>query len=58
MFKDLNEVPPSDDWLTYEHIDAEANKKIDKNKIQLAGYEKEKETKNYMESLNHNPNWL
>ena len=58
MFKDLNEVPPSDDWFLYEYIDAEFNKKLDKTKRRLTGGEMEKETKNYLESLNHNPNWL
>ena len=32
MFKDLNEVPPSDYWFPYEYIDAEVNKKLDKSK--------------------------
>ena len=27
VFKDLNEVPPSDDWFPYEYIDAEVNRK-------------------------------
>ena len=58
MFKDLNEVPPSDDCLPYEYIDAEINKKSDKTKARLAGNEIEKDTKHYMEYLNHNPNWL
>ena len=58
LFKDLNEVPPSDGWLPYEYIDAEVNKKLDKTKGRLAGNEMEKETKHYVESLNHNPNWL
>ena len=46
MFKDLKEVPQSDDWLPYEYIDAEVKKKADKTKGQLAGDEMEKETKN------------
>ena len=58
MFKDLNEVPPSDYRFPYEYIDAEVNKKVDKTKGQLAGNEMEKETKYYVESLNNNPNWL
>ena len=58
MFKDLNEVLPSDDWVPYEYIDAEVKKKIDKTKRQLAGDEMEKETKHYVEYLNHNSNWL
>ena len=39
VFKDLNGVPPSDDWLSYEYIDAEVNKKLDKTKLLLAGNE-------------------
>ena len=58
MFKYLNEVPPLDDWLLYEYIDDEANKKLDKTKVQLAGNKMEKETKHYMEYLNNDPNWL
>ena len=58
MFKYLNEVPPSDDWFPYEYIDAEVNNKLDKTKGQLAGDEMEKETKHYVEYLNHDPNWL
>ena len=58
LFKDLNEVPQSDDWFPYEYIDAEVKKKIDENKRQLAGDEMKKETKHYVESINHDPNWL
>ena len=58
VFKDLNEVPPSDDWFPYEYIDAEVNKKLDKTKGRLACDEMENETKHYMESLNRDPNWL
>ena len=41
VFKDLNEVPPSDDWFSYEYIDDEVNNKVDKTKGQLAGNEME-----------------
>ena len=58
MFKYLNEVPPSDDWFKYEYIDADINKKLDKTKGRLAGDEMEKETKHYVEYLNHDLNWL
>ena len=58
MFKDLNEVPPSDYWFPYEYIDAEFKKKLDKTKGRLIGNEMENETKHYVESLNHDPNWL
>ena len=44
VFKYLNEVTPSDDWLPYEYIDAEVNKKVYKTKGQLADDEMEKET--------------
>ena len=56
MFKDLDEVSPSDDWFPYEYIDAEVKKKIDKTKGKLADNEMEKETKHYVEYLNHDPN--
>ena len=58
MFKDLNEVLLSYYWFTYEYIDAEVNNKLGKTKGRLAGDEMGKETKHYMESLNHGPNWL
>ena len=58
MFKDLNEVPPSDDWFPYEYIDAEVNKKLDETKGRLAGNDMEKETKHYVEYFNHDPNRL
>ena len=58
MFKDLNDFPPSDDWLPNEYINAEVKKKVDKTKGQHAGDEMENETKHYVESLNHNTNWL
>ena len=32
VFKDLNEVPPSDDWFPYGYIDAEVNKCFEKPK--------------------------
>ena len=58
MFNDLNEFPPSDYWFPYEYIDAEVNNKLYKTKGQISGDEMGKETKHYMESLNHYPNWL
>ena len=58
VLKYLNEVSPSDYWFPYKYIDAEVNKKLDKTKGRLAGGEMEKETNNYVESLNHDPNWL
>ena len=58
VFKDLNEVPPSDYWFPYEYIDAEVNNKLDNTKRRLSGYEMEKETKNYVEYIDHDPNWL
>ena len=45
-------------WFPYEYIDDEVKKKLDETKGQLAGDEMEKETKHYVESLNHDPNWL
>ena len=56
MFKDLNDVPPSDDWLPYEYIDAEVNRKLYETKGQLAGDEMEKDTDNYVKYLNNNTN--
>ena len=45
VFKDLNEFPPSYDWFSYEYIDDEVKKKVDKTKGQLTGDEMEKENK-------------
>ena len=50
-FKYLNDVPPWDDCLPYEYIDAEVEKRLKKNKGQLTGDEMEKETKHYLKSL-------
>ena len=58
LYKDLNEFSPSDDWLPYEYIDTEVKKKLDETKGRLAGNEMEKETKYYVEYINHDPNWL
>ena len=58
VFKDLNEVPPSDDWFPYEYIDAEVKKEIDEAKGQLTVNEMEKETKHYVDYLNQYLNWL
>ena len=58
VFKDLNEVPPSYYWFPYEYIDSDVMNKLDKTRVRLAGNEMEKETKHYVESLNHDPNWL
>ena len=57
-FKDLNDVPTSDDWFPYEYIDAEIKNKVNATKGQLGGNEMEKGTKHYVEYINHNPNWL
>ena len=58
MIKNLNKVPPSDDWFTYESIDSEVNKTLDKTKGQVTGNEMEKQNKYYVESINQDPNWL
>ena len=58
VFKYLNEVPPSDYWFPYEYIDAEVKKKVNKTKRKLADNEMGRDDKHYVESLNHNPNWL
>ena len=58
VFKYLNQVPPSDYWFPYEYIDSEVKNKLDETKGKLAGNEMEKETKHYVEYLNHDPNWL
>ena len=58
MSKDLNEVLSSDDWFSYEYIDAEFNKKLYKTKGRLTVNEMVKETKNYVKYLNHDPNRL
>ena len=57
MFKDLNEVPPSDDCFPYAYIDADVNNKLYATEGRLAGNEIENETKHYVESLNHNPSY-
>ena len=44
LFKDLNQVPPSDYWFPYAYIDAEVNNKSEKTKGKLAGDEMENQT--------------
>ena len=39
-------------------MNADFNKKVEKTKRLLSGYDMEKETKHNVEYLNHNPNWL
>ena len=58
VFKYLNDFPPLDYWFLCEYIDSGVKNKVDKTKGQLTGDEMEKETKHYVESLNHDPNWL
>ena len=45
IFKDLNEVPPSEYWFPYEYTYSKVKKKLDKTNGQLAGVEIEKDTK-------------
>ena len=58
LFKDLDQVSPSDDWLPHGYIDAEVNNKLGKTKGWLAGYEMGKKTKHYVEYLDHDTNRL
>ena len=58
VFKDFNEIPPSDDCFSYEYIDAKDKNKLDEYKGKLAGDAIEKNTKNNVGSLNHATNWL
>ena len=58
MFKYLNDFPQSGDWFPYEYIDSEVKNKVDKTKGKIAGNEMEKETKYYVQYLNHDPNSL
>ena len=58
VFKYFNEVPPSNIWFPYEHIDYDVNKKLEKTKGRITGDEMEKETKHSVEYPNHHPNWL
>ena len=58
MFKDWNEVSPSDDWFPYKYIDDEVEKIIYKTKGQLASDEMENEIRHYVESLDHDLQWV
>ena len=40
------------------NIDAEVNNKLDKTNGQLVGNEMKNDTKHYVESINHDINWL
>ena len=58
MFSNLHDVPTSDNWSPNKHIEAEIKNKLDKTRGQLASYEKENYIRHYIESLNHDPQWV
>ena len=58
MFSNLHDVPTSENWFSNKYIEAEIKKKLDKTRGQLASDEMENEIKHYVESLNHDPQWV
>ena len=58
MFINLHDVPTLENWFPNKYIEAEINKKLDKARGQLASDEMKNEIRHYVESLNHDPQWV
>ena len=58
VFINLHDAPTSENWFPNKYIEAEIKKKLGKTRGQLASDEMENEIKHYVESLNHDPQWV
>ena len=58
VFRNLHDVLTSENWFPNKYIEAEIKKKLDKTRGQLTSDEMENEIRHYVESLNHNPQWV
>ena len=58
MFRDLNIDATSKTWFLNNYIGADIKKKLDKTRRQLASDEMEYDTRQYIDSLNHDPIWV
>ena len=58
MFRNLHDVPTSENWFPNKYIEADIKKKLDKTRGQLASDEMENEIRHYVEYLDHDPLWV
>ena len=58
MFRNLHDVPTSDNWFPNKYIEADIKKKLDKTRGQLASDEMENDIRHHVESLNNDPQWV
>ena len=58
MFSNLHHVPTSKNWFPNKYTEVDIKKKLEKTREKLAGDEMENEIRHYVESLNHNPQWV
>ena len=58
MFGNLHDVQTSENWFPNKYIEAEIRKKLDKTRRQLASDEMDNDIRHYVESLNHNNQWV
>ena len=58
MFRNLYVDPTSENWFPNKYIEAKIKKKLDKTIGQIASDEMENEIRHYIESINHNPQWV
>ena len=58
VFSNLHDVPTSENWFPNKYIEAEIKKKVDKTRGQLASDEMAYGIRHYVESLNHDPQWV
>ena len=58
MFSNLHDVSTSKMWFPNKYIESEIKKKLDKTRGQLASDEMENQIIHYVESPNHDPQWV
>ena len=58
VFRNFYVDPTSETWFPNKYIEAQIKKKLDKTRGQLASDEMENEIRHYIDSLNHNPQWV
>ena len=58
VFSNLHHVPTSKNWFPNKYTEVDIKKKLEKTREKLAGDEMENEIRHYVESLNHNPQWV
>ena len=58
MFRNLYDVPTSENWFPNKYIETEIKKKLDKTRGQIASDKTVNEIRHCVESLNHDPQWV